>query len=81
MNVPQTMAQPRVVEFEGGSSPLKLHFKNGASNVQMTQSHAQGGQQQEQMTSQEEEPIRMVHEVKKPVIQVRDLLSAFYDVF
>lgn len=56
MQIQAGYSQPRVVEFEGGSSPLKLHFKSGAGQIQVVQSHAKGGYSEPEHTSEEAEP-------------------------
>ena len=74
-------AMPRVIEFEGNSSPLKLHFKGGSGRIQILQSMAKGGYSEPEYTQSEEEPQRMVHEVKKPVIQeVREIIMPYRKV-
>ncbi|OTF71228.1 DFP2-like protein, partial [Euroglyphus maynei] len=72
---------PRIVEFDGGSAPLKLHFKSSGGRIQIMQTNGNGYGSEPEYTQSEEEPQRLIHEVKKPIIQeVREIIIPYRKV-
>ena len=63
--------EPKIIEVEARSLPLEIHFKSASSRIKMVQEHQKGELQQEERTQSQEEPQRLFHVVRKPIIQVR----------
>ena len=66
VDIPFEEGEPTIVEVDGGSLPLEIHFKSASSRIKVKQSHELGGGGETEHTSAEEEPHRLVHEVRKP---------------
>ena len=78
VNIPFEDMEPQIVEVEGGALPLEIHFKSSSSRIKVRQSHESAGAGETEHTSAEEEPHRLVHEVKKPIIQeVREIITPY----
>lgn len=75
VNVPMELPQPQIVEVEAGNLPLTIHFKSASSALNVVQTHQPGSAGEAQHTTSEDEPHRLVHEVTKPVIQVKMILK------
>ena len=74
----QEQSEPKIIEVEARSLPLEIHFKSASSRIKMVQEHQKGELQQEQRTQSVEEPQRMFHLVRKPIIQeVREIISPY----
>lgn len=72
--------QGATIEVGASVIPLNIIFKSASSNLNVLQQHegAAGGQQE---TSSEDEPHRLLHTVRKPVIQeVREIVTPFRKV-
>ena len=78
VDIPFEDLEPQIIEVEGGALPLEIHFKSASSRIRVHQSHQAGGAGEVEQTSSEEEPHRLVHEVKKPIIQeVREIITPY----
>ncbi|KAI2808735.1 hypothetical protein RDWZM_005940 [Blomia tropicalis] len=78
VDIPFEDLEPQIIEVEGGALPLEIHFKSASSRIRVHQSHAAAGAGETEHTSAEEEPHRLVHEVKKPIIQeVREIITPY----
>jgi len=69
------MVKPTTIEVGANSVPLNIVFRSASSALNIQQQHepAQGSTQE---TSSEDEPHRLVHSVKKPIIQeVREIIT------
>lgn len=71
VDVPFEDQEPQIIEIDGGSLPLEIHFKSASGRIKVKQSHELGQSGQTEHSQAEEEPMRLVHEVRKPIIQVR----------
>lgn len=81
VDIPFEDLEPQIIEVEGGALPLEIHFKSASSRIRVHQTHQAGGAGEVEQTSSEEEPHRLVHEVKKPIIQeVREIITPFRKV-
>jgi len=69
VDIPYEDIEPQIIEVEGGNLPLEIHFKSSSSRIKVHQTHSAGEAGQVEQTSSEEEPHRLIHEVKKPIIQ------------
>ncbi|KAH9405940.1 hypothetical protein TYRP_014237 [Tyrophagus putrescentiae] len=69
VDIPYEDLEPQIIEVEGGAIPLEIHFKSSSSRIRVHQTHQAGGAGEVEQTSSEEEPHRLIHEVKKPIIQ------------
>lgn len=73
--------EPQIIEIEGGNLPLELHFKSASGRIRVKQSHELSGSGQVEHSEAEEEPMRLVHHVRKPIIQeVREIITPFRKV-
>ncbi|KPM10976.1 DFP2-like protein 38 [Sarcoptes scabiei] len=78
VEIPIEDLEPQIIEVEGGALPLEIHFKSSSSRIRVHQTHESAGAGQVEQTSSEEEPHRLIHEVKKPIIQeVREIITPF----
>ncbi|KAH9493403.1 hypothetical protein DERF_014154, partial [Dermatophagoides farinae] len=70
--------EPKIIEVEARSLPLEIHFKSASSRIKMVQEHQKGELQQEERTQSQEEPQRLFHVVRKPIIQeVREIITPY----
>lgn len=78
MDIPFEDIEPQIIEVEGGALPLEIHFKSSSSRIRVHQTHESAGAGEVEQTSSEEEPHRLIHEVKKPIIQeVREIITPY----
>ncbi|OTF81328.1 DFP2-like protein [Euroglyphus maynei] len=81
VDIPYEDIEPQVIEVEGGALPLEIHFKSSSSRIRVHQTHEAAGAGEVEQTSSEEEPHRLIHEVKKPIIQeVREIITPYRKV-
>ncbi|KAF7495989.1 hypothetical protein SSS_09611 [Sarcoptes scabiei] len=81
VEIPFEDIEPQVIEVEGGALPLEIHFKSSSSRIRVHQTHQAAGAGEVEQTSSEEEPHRLIHEVKKPIIQeVREIITPYRKV-
>lgn len=81
VDIPFEDIEPQVIEVEGGALPLEIHFKSSSSRIRVHQTHQASGAGEVEQTSSEEEPHRLIHEVKKPIIQeVREIITPYRKV-
>ncbi|OTF70050.1 DFP2-like protein, partial [Euroglyphus maynei] len=74
----QEQLEPKIIEVEARSLPLEIHFKSASSRIKMVQEHEKSELRQEQRTQSEEEPQRLYHLVRKPIIQeVREIITPY----
>ncbi|KAJ6219560.1 hypothetical protein RDWZM_005372 [Blomia tropicalis] len=72
--------QPTSIEVGASSIPLNIIFRSASSNLNVQQYH-EGARGNNQETSSEDEPHRLVHTVTKPIIQeVHEVISPFRKV-
>nr|XP_027206172.1 solute carrier family 41 member 3-like [Dermatophagoides pteronyssinus] len=82
VDVPFEDQEPQIIEIDGGSLPLEIHFKSASGRIKVKQSHELGGSGQTEHSQAEEEPMRLVHEVRKPIIQeVREIITPYRKVY
>jgi hypothetical protein len=68
---------PQIIEVNAGVLPLTILFKSASSRLNVMQSH-EGSQGGEESTSSEDEPYRLIHKVKKPIIQeVHEIITPY----
>lgn len=74
-------AEPRVIEIEGGNSPVEIRFKSSSSSVRITQDHKTADQSQPEYNEYDEEPKRIITQVRKPIIQeVKEIITPYRKV-
>ncbi|KAF7495987.1 hypothetical protein SSS_00673 [Sarcoptes scabiei] len=71
--------EPKIIEVEARSLPLEIHFRSTASRIKMVQTHQKNNlQQSEDRIETNEEPQRLIHLVRKPIIQeVREIITPY----
>jgi hypothetical protein len=67
--LPQDPIVPQVIQVDPIDLPIKILFNSRSSGIFVEQVHQPGAPGQVEKTSSEEEPHRVVHEVRRPVIQ------------
>lgn len=78
LNQLQESIEPKIIEVDAKSIPLEIHFKSASSRIKLVQSHRSGELNAVERTSTEEEPQRLVHLVRKPIIQeVREIITPY----
>lgn len=79
LNQVQEPIEPKVIEVEARSVPLEIHFKSASSRIKLVQSHKSGELNENvERTSSDEEPQRLFHLVRKPIIQeVREIITPY----
>jgi len=71
-------SQPTIVEVDGGELPLEIVFKSTGSRIRVRQLHSGPGGGSFEETSSEDEPTRLLHTVRKPIVQeVREIITPF----
>ncbi|UXI16297.1 sodium-coupled monocarboxylate transporter 1-like [Sarcoptes scabiei] len=81
VDIPFEEQEPQIIEIDGGALPLEIHFRSASSRIRVKQTHSSGGIDQVERTQSEEEPTRLIHEVRKPIIQeVREIITPFRKV-
>lgn len=72
----------RIIEIDGGSIPLELHFKSSSSAIKIKQSHSERPFGEGPEFHEHNEPPQLwVTEVRKPIIQeVREIIAPYRKV-
>lgn len=73
--------EPKVIEIEGGNSPVEIRFKSSSSSVRISQDHKTAEQTQPEYNEYDEEPKRIITQVRKPIIQeVKEIITPYRKV-
>jgi len=73
----QDLAQPQILDVSPNYEAVQIHFRTASSRLNAIQSHESGPGTIEH-TASEDAPHKLVHEVRKPVIQeVREVILPF----
>nr|XP_046912698.1 keratin, type I cytoskeletal 9-like [Dermatophagoides farinae] len=68
--------EPQIIEIEGSDLPVEIVFKSASGRIKVRQEHRMQGAGETEYNQFEEEPHRLVTEVRKPIIQeVREIIS------
>lgn len=68
--------EPQIIEVEGNELPVEIVFKSSSSRIKVRQDHRMQGPGETEYNQYEEEPHRLVTQVRKPIIQeVREIIS------
>ena len=83
VNVPQgDYGEMALIEVEGGDIPLEIQFKSTADRIKLKHTHSGGGAGQTEETSSEEEPHRIFHTARIPIIaEIREIVQPIRRVF
>ncbi|KAH7644242.1 dfp2-like protein [Dermatophagoides farinae] len=81
VETPFEQMEPQIIEIEGGDLPIEIHFKSTSSRVKVRQDHQLSGVNMPEYDQYEEEPHRLITEVRKPIIQeVREIIAPYRKV-
>lgn len=70
VETPYETMEPQIIVVEGGDLPVEIIFKSSSSRVKVHQEHQMSGVNMPEYDQYEEEPHRLITEVRKPIIQV-----------